>query len=68
MSQNDAVGMANSVDPDQMSSLVWVCTVCSGISVQKLRIITVFYGVDYWSRVLEWSGIKSWCGKMTGLV
>ena len=24
------------------SSLIWVCTVCLGISVQKLRIITVF--------------------------
>ena len=36
---NDADGMANSVDPDR-SSLIWVCTVCPGISVQKLRIIT----------------------------
>ena len=40
---NDAGGMANCVDPDQtaQSSLIWVCTVCSGISVRKLRIITV---------------------------
>ena len=37
--------MANSVDPDQTarSSLIWICTVCSGLSVRKLRIITVPY-------------------------
>ena len=42
MSPKDADGMANSVDPDQTrSSLIWVCTVCPGISVLKLKIITV---------------------------
>ena len=42
MSPNDADGMANSVDPDQTArSLIWVCTVCPGISVRKLRIIRV---------------------------
>ena len=43
MSPNDADGMANSEDPDQTAprSLIWVCTVCPGISVRKLRIITV---------------------------
>ena len=44
MSPNDADRMANSVDPDQTaprSSLIWVCTVCPGISIRKLRIITV---------------------------
>ena len=41
MIPNDADGMANSVDPDQRSSLIWVCTVCPGLSVRKLRIITV---------------------------
>ena len=43
MSPNDADGMANSVDPYQTarSSLIWLCTVCPGISVRKLRIITV---------------------------
>ena len=42
MSPNDADGMANSVDPDQTApSLIWVCTVCPGISVPKLRIVTV---------------------------
>ena len=40
MSPNNADGMANSVDPDQ-TALIWVCTVCPGISVRKLRIITV---------------------------
>ena len=40
MSPNDADGMANSVDPDQTAP-IWVCTVCSRISVRKLRIITV---------------------------
>ena len=46
-SPNNADGMANSVDPDQTaplasrSSLIWICTVCPGISVRKLRIITV---------------------------
>ena len=44
MSPNDADGMANSVDPDQTrSSLIWVCTVCPGRSVWKLRIITVHH-------------------------
>ena len=42
MDPNDADEMANSVDLDQRSSLIWVCTVCPGLSVQKLRIITVF--------------------------
>ena len=44
MSPNNADGMANSVDPDQtapLGSLIWVCTVCPGLSVWKLRIITV---------------------------
>ena len=44
MSPNNADGMANSVDPDQtapLGSLIWVCTVCSDLSVRKLRIITV---------------------------
>ena len=40
MSQNNADGMANSVDPDQTAPLwSWVCTVCPGISVRKLRIV-----------------------------
>ena len=41
MSPNDADGMANTVDPDQTAPLIWVCTVCPGLSVQQLRIITV---------------------------
>ena len=48
MSPNDADGMANSADPDQthlgaveVSSLIWVYTVCPGISVRKLRTIAV---------------------------
>ena len=43
MSPNDADRMANSVDPDQTApvGLIWVCTVRSDLSVQKLRIITV---------------------------
>ena len=42
--QKDANGIAKSEDPDQtapMSSLIWVCTVCPDLSVQKLRVITV---------------------------
>ena len=43
--QKDANVIANSGDPDQTaplgSSLIWVCTVCQGLFVQKLRIITV---------------------------
>ena len=44
--QNDANGIANCEDPDQTaqdssSSLIWVCTVCPDLSVQKLRVITV---------------------------
>ena len=38
----DADRTANSVDPDQTrSSLIWVYTVCSDLSVRKLRIIKV---------------------------
>ena len=37
--------MANSVDPDQTApvggDLIWVCTVCQGMSIQTLMIITV---------------------------
>ena len=47
MSPNDADRMADSVDPDQTaprSSLIWVCTVCPGISVGKL--ITVLKQLD----------------------
>ena len=46
MGPNDADGMANSVDPDQIaslisrSSLIWVYTVCPDQSVRKLRTIT----------------------------
>ena len=38
MSSSDADRMANSADPDQTaprSSLIWVCTVCPGLSVRK---------------------------------
>ena len=49
MSPNDTDGMANSVDPDQTAPLrlgLWLglglgCTVCPGLAVRKLRIITV---------------------------
>ena len=41
LSPNDADGMANNVDPDQTAPLIEVCTVCPGISVRKLRIITI---------------------------
>ena len=55
MSLNDADGMANSVDPD----LIWVCTICPGISVRKLRIITVYitiwihgtFGLMFYKRI-----------------
>ena len=50
MSPNDADGIANSVEPDQWSSLIWVRTVCPGISVRKLRIIT--------GTCQEWSMLK----------
>ena len=42
-SPKDADSMANSVDPDQSSSLIWDYTVCPGLSVRKLRIITLLY-------------------------
>ena len=41
MHPKDAEGIANSVDPDQTAPLIWVCTVCPGLSVRKLRKITV---------------------------
>ena len=40
MRPNDALGMANSVNPDQTAPR-WVYTVCSDLSVRKLRIIMV---------------------------
>ena len=49
MSPNDTDGMANSVDSDR-SSLIWVCTVCPGISVRKHRIITVY---SFWKKKLH---------------
>ena len=40
--ENDANGIANSEHPDQTApSLIWVCTVCLDLSVQKLRVIRV---------------------------
>ena len=40
--QKDANGIANSGDPDQTAPrLIWVCTVCPDVSVQKLRLIMV---------------------------
>ena len=53
MHPKDADGIANSVDPDQTarSSLIWVCTVCPGLSVRKLRNITVVsFRMSEWSR------------------
>ena len=44
MRPKDAGGIANSVDPDDCfsrSSLIWVCTVRSDLSVRKLRVTTV---------------------------
>ena len=41
MGLNDVDEMANSTDPDQTAILIWVCTVCPGLSVRKLRKITV---------------------------
>ena len=43
--QKGGDGIANGVDPDQTrSSLFWVCTVCSDLSVPILRIFTVYKG------------------------
>ena len=43
VSPKDADRMTNCVDTDQAarSSLIWVYTVCPGLSVRKLKIITV---------------------------
>ena len=49
MSLNNADRMANNADPDQTaprSSLIRVYTVCPGISVRKLRIITVLANIN----------------------
>ena len=51
MSPNDADRMANSVDPHQTAPLIWVCTVCPGISVRKLRIVTVLW-MSFFSSIL----------------
>ena len=42
MSPKDEGGMAISVDPDQTAPLIWVYTICPGLSVRKLRIIMVY--------------------------
>ena len=39
--QNDANGIANS--EDSRSSLIWVCTFCPDLSVQKLMVVMVSY-------------------------
>ena len=40
--QKGGDGIANRVDPDQIrSSLFWVCTVCSDLSVPIFRTLTV---------------------------
>ena len=54
MSPNDADGMANSVDPDQTAPLIWVCTVCPGLSVRKLRIITVSLKTGFLMTLLKY--------------
>ena len=41
MHPKDGEEIANSVIPDQTAPLIWVCTVCPALPVQKLRIITV---------------------------
>ena len=49
MCPKDGDGMANSVDPDQTaqrSGLIWVCGVFPGLSVRKVRIITVISSDD----------------------
>ena len=43
MHPKDAARIANSIDPDQRSSLIWVCTICPELSVRKLRIITASF-------------------------
>ena len=44
--------MANSVDPDQTATPIWVCTVCPDLSVRKLRNITVlFIFVSLWTHL-----------------
>ena len=40
--QTAADGMSNSVDLDQIASLIWVCTVCLDLSVSIFRIITAY--------------------------
>ena len=63
MSPNDADGMANSVDPDQ----IWVSTVCPGIPVRKLRIITV--PTERTAKTLIWLGGCHFVGfVMKGLI
>ena len=54
MQPNDAGRIANTVDPDQTapfrSSLIWVCTVCSDLSVAKFRIL--------WFMIFQWKWNK----------
>ena len=54
MLQKDADEIASSVDPDQTvpSSLIWVCTVCPDISVQKHKLGSLQYAS-------HWVGLQS---------
>ena len=52
MSPNDAYGMANNVDPDQTAPLIWVYTVCPGLSVRKLSSLRQFWFNDQFSSSL----------------
>ena len=57
--------MANSVGPDQTSSLIWIYAVCQGLSVQKLRIIMVSDGYlpKFPPQALWYSGLSPrWSG------
>ena len=59
MSLKAVHGIANHVDPDQRSSLIWVYTDCPDLSVRKLRIITVFcYCEDPSSKLREFKKLN----------
>ena len=63
MHPKDAEGIANSVDPDQTarSSLIWVCTVNSDLSVRKFRNIMVYTNQDLYDKSEEFRHPKQNC-------
>ena len=49
MPQEDIDEIANSDEPDQTASLIWVCTVCPDLTIHKLR----KYGINFYTDIFK---------------